>query len=750
MSYVVQRPGSNRKNKRPGSAVSKSSKGSKGGKSVGGGSGFSGTTASSRYVFSEDLDSLQVDMQKKFTVKQGYEPFEDVPRSIVKGVRELFLTLYKVYSMKPFLEPLEEQVGMQDETLEITFGVAEECNKIRATVSSLDDWLVDNKKIKVEFTGDGYCTVYVTPEEGQYGDCIMTVHVQDPVGSNSQSFPIQFMVKKKKNKGTKTKHIEISEMDRILGNDQEDFVDYEEEAISRDENPRKWSVEDLSGWLFEQNFLMLKSRFIEDKVDGMKFLKMTQKDFVSYGVKKMKTKKQLEGWIQKLNDDADMREYALEQEKIAEEEKLAARIKQQQEEELQRQNEEASAPGGSRPGTRGTSSGKSSVMSLSRPGTAHSSIDPWQAFVPSISHGICTEADTDAYVVAFELGKIRHIHRMILRDSIFVDLTADDGRICLASALACPFQKVVGIECRFGEFERGKVYVGRYKKKIMPTLTMEKQRQSILMMNMEPLKYDGISKARTLWVDWRYLRDELNKRQSRCYRFMDFERNLKWQPSNTFMFLVTDEDPSEYPEDRDDFKLIDKVPGHEIDRWSIVDRTEHTMSTGRVIIYCYRKTGQSHLIEEPETNIYDFNEFSDEEEDEEDEADEVDLLPKDKLRSYVQNMYAENSHYTSFVNSSRDMLLSRGTNLSRGQSRGSMAESYQALFAERDPVSVRSWRPSHEAEYVTQWDGPSRSSSRQNSRGQVSSGGTGGASDLSGTSRSPSRTGSYRPRSFDI
>ena len=124
----------------------------------------------------------------------------------------------------------------------------------------------------------------------------------------------------------------------------------------------------------------------------------------------------------------------------------------------------------------------------------------------------------------------------------------------------------MGIECRFGEFERGKVYVGRYKKKIMPTLTMEKQRQSILMMNMEPLKYDGISKARTLWVDWRYLRDELNKRQSRCYRFMDFERNLKWQPSNTFMFLVTDEDPSEYPEDRDDFKLIDKVPGHEIDR----------------------------------------------------------------------------------------------------------------------------------------------------------------------------------------
>ena len=54
----------------------------------------------------------------------------------------------------------------------------------------------------------------------------------------------------------------------------------------------------------------------------------------------MKTKKQLEGWIQKLNDDADMREYALEQEKIAQEEKLAARIKQQQEEELQRQNEE--------------------------------------------------------------------------------------------------------------------------------------------------------------------------------------------------------------------------------------------------------------------------------------------------------------------------------------------------------------------------------------------------------------------------
>ena len=156
------------------------------------------------------------------------------------------------------------------------------------------------------------------------------------------------------------------------------------------------------------------------------------------------------------------------------------------------------------------------------------------------------------------------------------------------------------------------------------------------------------------------------------YRFMDFERNLV----ATFKYIYVScyrRDPSEYPEDRDDFKLIDKVPGHEIERWSIVDRTEHIMSTGRVVIYCYRKTGQSHLIEEPETDIYDFNEFSDEEEDEEDEADEVDLLPKDKLLSYVQNMYAENSHYTSFVNSSRDMLLSRGTN--RGQSRGSMAES---------------------------------------------------------------------------
>ena len=122
------------------------------------------------------------------------------------------------------------------------------------------------------------------------------------------------------------------------------------------------------------------------------------------------------------------------------------------------------------------------------------------------------------------------------------------------------------------------------------------------------------------------------------------------------------------------------------------------MSTGRVVIYCYRKTGQSHLIEEPETDIYDFNEFSEEEEDEEDEADEVDLLPKDKLLSYVQNMYAENSHYTSFVNSSRDMLLSRGTNISRGQSRGSMQNRTKLYlpketllaFVVGDPLMMRS------------------------------------------------------------
>ena len=123
MSYVVQRPNLTGKISGQFPQYQEVVREAKAGKSVGGGSGFSGTTASSRYAFSEDLDSLQVDMQKKFTEKQGYEPFEDVPLSIVKGVRELFLTLYKVYSMKPFLEPLEDgQVGMQDETLEMTFG----------------------------------------------------------------------------------------------------------------------------------------------------------------------------------------------------------------------------------------------------------------------------------------------------------------------------------------------------------------------------------------------------------------------------------------------------------------------------------------------------------------------------------------------------------------------------------------------------------------------------------------------------
>ena len=192
MSYISRlsksksRPGS-KQSSRPISAVSRSSKGSKGNKSLGAGSGFSGTTGSSRYVFAENLESFKDDLQKKFTVLKGYEPFEDVPKHLVEGVRELFLTLYKVYSMKPFLEPLEEQIGMQDETLEITFGVAEECNKVVATVSSLDNWLVDNKKINTEYTGDGYCTLYITPEEGQFGDCVVTVYIEDPVGNNSIS-----------------------------------------------------------------------------------------------------------------------------------------------------------------------------------------------------------------------------------------------------------------------------------------------------------------------------------------------------------------------------------------------------------------------------------------------------------------------------------------------------------------------------------------------------------------------------------
>ena len=753
MSYLdrlkKRRPGS-KEGSRPTSAVSRisrGSKGSKGNKSLGGGSGFSGTTGSSRYVFAENLESYKDDFQKKFTVTKGYEPFEDVPKYLVEGVRELFLNLYKVYSMKPFLEPLDEQVGMQDETLEVTFGIAEECKKVIATVSSIDDWLVDNKKINIEYTGDGYCTLYVTPEKGQFGECIMTLYIEDPVGNNTQSFSIQFMEQKKK-KGTKKKKVNASAMEKLLGEDQEDLVDYEEEEVTRDANARKWSVEDLGNWLFENNFLMLKQKFVDDKIDGPAFLKLTQKDFTKYGVKKMKTKKQLEAWVLKLNDDADMLEYAEEQDRLAVEEKAAARARLAEE---QQESANAATPSNSRPGTRGSMG--SSVMSLSRPGTAQSSKDVWENYPPSIAYGICTPADTDAYVVAFEIGKIGHLHRIILRESIFVDLTADDGRVCLAAALSTPFQKIIGIETRFGEFERGKVYIDRYKKKVMPSLTLDKQRQAVLMMNMEPLKYDGISKARTLWVDWRYLRDEYNKRQNRCYKFMDFERNLKWQPSNTFMFIVNDEEPTEYPDDREDFKLEDKVPGHEIDKWSIVDRTEHVMSTGNVIIYCYRKTGQSHIIETPETNIYDFmDEFTDDEEEEE-EDDDIDLLPKDKLRSYVQEMYEKNSHYAAFVNSSRQMLLSRGTNLSRGQSRGSMAESYETLFAEKDPIEVRNWRPTHEPEFITTWDGPSRSNSRQASRNGSPGARTGSSGGLSGTTsrgKSSGTASSYKVPSFDI
>ena len=140
--------------------------------------------------------------------------------------------------------------------------------------------------------------------------------------------------------------------------------------------------------------------------------------------------------------------------------------------------------------------------------------DAWMSSAPSVYHKVCTDADNDAYIVGLELGKIEHLHQIILRDSIFLDLTSTDMRICISAALSTDFAKVVGIECRKTDFERGTVFLKRYKEKLLPSLPDDKRKQSALNMMMEPLRYDGINKAKVVWLDWRQLKEEYNKRQN--------------------------------------------------------------------------------------------------------------------------------------------------------------------------------------------------------------------------------------------
>ena len=50
--------------------------------------------------------------------------------------------------------------------------------------------------------------------KGQFGDCVLTVYIDDPVGNNSQSFSIQFMERKKRKRGTKSKKVKANEIAR--------------------------------------------------------------------------------------------------------------------------------------------------------------------------------------------------------------------------------------------------------------------------------------------------------------------------------------------------------------------------------------------------------------------------------------------------------------------------------------------------------------------------------------------------------
>ena len=667
-------------------------------------SGNSGFSKSTRYKFCEDLEAFREVYQKKFKVEDGYGDFDDVSKHIVKSKVILFRTLYKIYSMKPFIEPIGPQTGSQDEVLEITFGITEDAKTVVATVPSLDDWIVDNKEIGIEFE-KGFCTISVTPKEGQYGDCVMTVRVDDPVGTSQHSFDISFMERKAK----KSKRKKKKNAGNAMFEDDGVFVDSDDESEEEERpgNARRWTVKQVGEFLFENNFANLRQTFEAEQVNGAELLKLDMGALESrFKIKKMKTKKQLHGWVEKLNTEADLIEYQEEQDKLAIEERRLAREK------LQNEKQEAA----SRPNTSGSMG--SSVMSLSRPGTAQSmGEDAWMSHAPSVYNRVCTDADSDAYIVGLELGKIEHLHQNILRDGIFVDLTSDDMRVCVSAALSTNFSKVIGIECRRGEFERGSVFLKRYKEKFLPSLPDDKRKQSVHNMAMEPLKYDGINKAKVVWLDWRQLREEFNKRQNRCYRIVDFENAMKWMPSST-MFLVVD-DGKPYDEDSEDYAAAKKEPGNSLDRWTLVDSTVHEFSNGVATVYCYRHTGERHMIETKAT--YDDGFYSGESSEEEDyssdedsdrQQDYVDSLPKDKLKRYVQNMYEENESWTSFVNSSRQMLLSRGMNLSRGSGRLSMAQSRENLFKEKDPIVVRKWRSEYDPEYRRDFMGPSRSDSR--------------------------------------
>merc|ERR1711871_431854 len=108
-------------------------------------------------------------------------------------------------------------------------------------------------------------------------------------------------------------------------------------------------------------------------------------------------------------------------------------------------------------------------------------------------------------------------------------------------------------------------------------------------------------------------------------------------------------------------------------------------------------------------------------------------------------MYEENESWTSFVNSSREMLLNRGMNLSRGSDRLSMAKSRENLFKEKDPIVVRKWRSEYDPEYRRDFMGPSRSDSRAG--GSRSGLGTRSAGDHLSSSENSSRS-EYDEKSY--
>ena len=349
--------------------------------------------------------------------------------------------------------------------------------------------------------------ITMTPEPDQYGTVKMVVVVRDWIGTTKQKFMLRV-------EGlTAEEQLDLpgggrgSPGFRVV--DDESKLDPDEVQAA---NPREWTTTDVCNWLSDKNFEKQVASFQAEKVDGKVLLEKLDGEALRgerFHVGRAVATRLLKE-IDDLRDVAEMLELQAEleerekreaeeeeEERRQEEETAKAKaaktqllkdagyvsqreLKEQEEERAREEeaflaeldpladfsstdeDEDEDGFGGAKNGTAGEWSG---------PG-----FYPRRRAAPSIyDPGKRRSADAEVFWLALLLEKMVVLHNVHVKDGAFWDLTAGEGLMCFAAAMAKGFNRVHGVEDDEGRLQRALAFRDRFEERYREKLPYQRR-----------------------------------------------------------------------------------------------------------------------------------------------------------------------------------------------------------------------------------------------------------------------------------